>query len=89
MVAATIKTAAIPQNLLCDSKTQHEKNMNWNKATQQQKLKYQQPIMLTMQYDHSKRTVDYIIVIPDLEISGSGPHSNLQLTAGYLDPLFC
>ena len=41
-VAATIKTAAIPQNLLCDNKTQHEKNMNWNKATQQQKLKYQQ-----------------------------------------------
>jgi len=24
-VAATIKTAAIPQNLLCDNKTQHEK----------------------------------------------------------------
>ena len=41
-VAATIKTAAIPQNLLCDNKTQHEKNMNWYKATQQQKLKYQQ-----------------------------------------------
>ena len=41
-VAATIKTVAIPQNLLCDNKTQHEKNMNWNKATQQQKLKYQQ-----------------------------------------------
>ena len=41
-VAATIKTAAIPQNLLRDNKTQHEKNMNWNKATQQQKLKYQQ-----------------------------------------------
>ena len=40
-VAATMKTA-IPQNLLCDNKTQHEKNMNWNKATQQQKLKYQQ-----------------------------------------------
>jgi len=41
-VAATIKTAALPQNLLCDNKTQHEKNMNWSKATQQQKLKYQQ-----------------------------------------------
>ena len=41
-VAATIKTAAILQNLLCDNKTQHEKDMNWNKATQQQKLKYQQ-----------------------------------------------
>jgi len=41
-VAATIKTAAIPQNLLCDNKTQHEKKMTWNKATQQQKLKYQQ-----------------------------------------------
>ena len=41
-VAATIKTATIPLNLLCDDKTQHEKNMNWNKATQQQKLKYQQ-----------------------------------------------
>jgi len=41
-VAATIKTAAIPQNLLCDNKTQHDKNMNWNKAPQQQKLKYQQ-----------------------------------------------
>jgi len=27
---------------LCDNKTQHAKNMNWNKATQQQKLKYQQ-----------------------------------------------
>ena len=37
-VGATIKTAAIPQNLQCDNKTQHEKNMNWNKATQQQKL---------------------------------------------------
>jgi len=41
-LAATIKTAAISQNLLCDNKTKHEKNMNWNKATQQQKLKYQQ-----------------------------------------------
>jgi len=41
-VAATIKTAAIPQNLLCDNKTQLDKNMNRNKATQQQKLKYQQ-----------------------------------------------
>ena len=41
-VAATIKTAALPQNILCDNKTQHEKNMNWNKATQQQTLKYQQ-----------------------------------------------
>ena len=41
-VAATIKTAALPQNILCDNKTQHEKNMNWNKVTQQQKLKYQQ-----------------------------------------------
>ena len=41
-VAATIKTAATSQNLLCDNKTKHEKNMNWNKATQQQKLKYQQ-----------------------------------------------
>ena len=62
--------------------------MNWNKATQQQKLKYQQPIMLTMQYDHSKRTVDYIIVIPDLE-KVEVVRTNLQLTAGYLDPLFC
>jgi len=41
-VAATIKTAALPQNILCDNKTQHEKNMNWNKVTQQKKLKYQQ-----------------------------------------------
>ena len=29
-VAATIKTAAISQNLPCDNKTKHEKNMNWN-----------------------------------------------------------
>jgi len=25
------------------------------------------PILLTMQYDHSKRTLDYILVTPDLE----------------------
>ena len=25
------------------------------------------PILLTMQYDHSKRTQDYILVTPDLE----------------------
>jgi len=29
-----------------------------------------------LQYDHSKRTPDYTL-------------SNLQLSAGYLDPLFC
>jgi len=45
-VAATIKTAVLPQNLLCDNKTQHEKHMNWNKATQQQKLKNQQAIKI-------------------------------------------
>jgi len=38
-VAATIKATALPQNLVCD-KTKHEKNINWHKATQQQKLKY-------------------------------------------------
>jgi len=41
-VAATLKTTTLPQNILCDNKTQHEKNMNWNKAAKQQKLKYQQ-----------------------------------------------
>jgi len=41
-MAAIIKTTVLPQNILCDNKPQHEKNMNWNKATQQQKLKYQQ-----------------------------------------------
>jgi len=41
-VAPTIKTAAIPQNLLCDNKTKNKKNMKRNKVTQQQKLKYQQ-----------------------------------------------
>jgi len=25
------------------------------------------PTLLTMQYDHSKRTLDYILVTPDLE----------------------
>jgi len=33
---------ALPQNILCDNKTRRKKNINWNKATQQQKLKYQQ-----------------------------------------------
>jgi len=42
LVAATIKTAALPQNILCENKTHHEKNMNWNNATQQQKPKYLQ-----------------------------------------------
>jgi len=41
-VAATTKTTALPQNILCDNKTQHDKNTNWNKATQLQKLKHQQ-----------------------------------------------
>jgi len=41
-VAANIKTTALPQNLVCDDRTKHDKNLNWKKATQQQKLKYQQ-----------------------------------------------
>jgi len=41
LVATTIKTTALPENVVCDDRTKHEKNINWNKATQQQKLKYQ------------------------------------------------
>ena len=53
-VAATIKTAAIPSNPLCDNKTQHEKNMNWNKPTQEQKLKYQQARSGSQKYPYLK-----------------------------------
>jgi len=46
-------------------------------------------ILLTMQYDHSKHSLDYIFVIPDLKKWRWYALSNLQLSAGCLDPLFC
>jgi len=39
-VAATIITAPLSHGCLCDNISNHKKQMNWNRATQQQKLKY-------------------------------------------------
>jgi len=41
-VAATIRATQLHQTLVCDNMIKHEKDLNRNKATPQQKLKYQQ-----------------------------------------------
>jgi len=46
------------------------------------------PILLTMQYDQSKRTLGYILITTDLE-KVEVVCTLLQLSAGYLDILFC
>jgi len=62
-VAAIIKTTTLPQTVVYDDRTKHEKKTYWNKAAQQQKLKYQQaskiwlseiPFEEIVLYDNSK-----------------------------------
>ena len=62
-VAATIKTTALPQNILCDNKTQYEKNIKWNKVTQQQKFKYQQASKIWLSEDPYLKNLPHVTIL--------------------------